>query len=191
MRRASWVSPPALVVPRQRVEHAQGELPVAGEPQAGGIARGAERERPRGGRAGDGRPGDALAGLNQRDVAVVDVEELGGGGFEVLDQKLYDAVGEARGVEQGREGAQGGVHAEWLGGSRGGGVFGGGLPEGGVGEPSDPCTRTFGGWGGAREGGVLHFVVGGHGRQSSRTIPRNEQCICRRCSTRLTKSVGR
>ncbi len=98
----------------ERREHASGELLVAGELQLRGVALWAERRRPGGGGAGDACPGDALAGLDERDVTVVDVEQLAGGRFEVLDQQLDDPVGEARAVEQRGERAQGRVYAELL-----------------------------------------------------------------------------
>jgi len=40
-------------------------------------------------------------------MAVVDVEQLTAGIFEVLDDELHDAVGKARTVEQGRQCLQG------------------------------------------------------------------------------------
>lgn len=72
---------------------------VAGEMKFGDITLRAQRHDPGGGWAGDRGPRHGCPGVHERDAAAVDVEQLPGGGFKVLDHKFHNAVWEARAVE--------------------------------------------------------------------------------------------
>jgi hypothetical protein len=102
-------------------------------------------------------------------VAVVNIEQLAGWRFEVFDQELDDTVGKAGAVEQRGKCEQGRMHARSI-------RWHGSVSWIGVGDsrdPAHPCTWVQACRERVAPGRVLYFVVG-HGRQSNRTIPRNE-----------------